>query len=189
MLYAIGEILVFLIIAALLGAILGWLLKDMLLRKQLETTWRRECDKHRKQAEQLQTQLNECTRQRDRLETEPVAPTEEPSHTEAADKRESEAVVLDKASAQEQVKTIAARTARDQQVEDDDLIQIRGIGPVLEKLLKSMGITSFRQIANFTEEDVKIIATALGSFPGRIERDNWKQSARELHQKKYDQAP
>ncbi len=52
-------------------------------------------------------------------------------------------------------------------------------------LLKSMGITSFRQVANFTAEDVQYVTAALDAFPGRIERDDWMSSAAEEHSKKY----
>lgn len=67
----------------------------------------------------------------------------------------------------------------------DDLKQIRGIGPVLEDVLHSMGITTFKQVAEFTEDDVKRVAAALSAFPDRIIRDNWMAGAKGEYAKKY----
>ena len=70
-------------------------------------------------------------------------------------------------------------------VADDDLTRVHGIGPKLEEVLKELGITSYRQIANFQPEDVEIVGAALGGFRGRIERDDWISSAAEQHLEKY----
>lgn len=61
----------------------------------------------------------------------------------------------------------------------DDLKKISGVGPVLEKKLNAMGITTYAQVAAFTAEDIARVDEAL-SFKGRIERDNWVQQATEL---------
>jgi predicted flap endonuclease-1-like 5' DNA nuclease len=80
---------------------------------------------------------------------------------------------------------IAERTAGGGAAPDDDLKRIRGIGPKLEKTLKELGITSYRQIANFDADDVEIVTAALSAFKGRIERDNWMAGAAEQQRKKY----
>ena len=61
----------------------------------------------------------------------------------------------------------------------DDLKKISGVGPVLEKKLNALGITTYAQVAAFTAEDIARVDDAL-SFKGRIERDNWVQQASEL---------
>jgi len=61
----------------------------------------------------------------------------------------------------------------------DDLKKIGGVGPVLEKKLNDLGITTYQQIAAFTDEDIAKVDDAL-SFKGRIERDDWKSQAAEL---------
>ncbi len=61
----------------------------------------------------------------------------------------------------------------------DDLKKISGVGPVLEKKLNALGITTFAQIAAFTAEDIAKVDEAL-SFKGRIERDNWLEQAAEF---------
>jgi len=65
--------------------------------------------------------------------------------------------------------------------EPDDLTLIYGVGPALERLLHSINITSFHQIAEFDEDDVELVSAALGrAFPDRIRRDDWMGSARAL---------
>ena len=62
--------------------------------------------------------------------------------------------------------------------EHDDLKKITGIGPKMERLLNQLGITTFRQLANFTTDDVQRVSQAMSVFPGRIERDDWIGGAR-----------
>jgi predicted flap endonuclease-1-like 5' DNA nuclease len=61
----------------------------------------------------------------------------------------------------------------------DDLKQISGIGPGIEKTLHGLGIYHFRQIAQFTPDNVAWIDQRL-RFRGRIEREDWIGQARRL---------
>lgn len=61
----------------------------------------------------------------------------------------------------------------------DDLKQISGVGPVLEKKLNALGVTTFEQVAAMSKDDIQKLDDAL-SFKGRIERDNWLDQAAEL---------
>lgn len=70
----------------------------------------------------------------------------------------------------------------------DDLKLIVGIGPVLERLLQQMGITTYRQIARWSERDIDDVDARLPEFPGRIRRDAWVTQARAIHQSKYGEA-
>jgi predicted flap endonuclease-1-like 5' DNA nuclease len=70
----------------------------------------------------------------------------------------------------------------------DDLKLINGIGPAIEKKLNGLGIYSFRQISEFTPDNIEEISTAIRFFPGRIERDNWVSQARNLEEEKRRQA-
>ena len=73
--------------------------------------------------------------------------------------------------------------------EKDDLKKIKGIGPVMESVLNSHGVTTFRQLANFSAEDVERVSEAIGTFPGRIERDDWVGRARRrLEEEERDRA-
>lgn len=60
----------------------------------------------------------------------------------------------------------------------DDLKELSGVGPALEKKLHDAGVTSFAQIAAWTEEDVADMNEKL-SFKGRIEREGWIEQAKE----------
>ena len=62
---------------------------------------------------------------------------------------------------------------------DDDLKMIRGIGPKNEQRLKDAGITTFAQIAAWSEQQQREIEERL-SFPGRIKREDWVAQARVL---------
>lgn len=64
----------------------------------------------------------------------------------------------------------------------DDLKLIVGIGPVLERMLHQLGITTYRQIARWSERDIDDFDARLQEFPGRIRRDAWVTQARALHQ-------
>jgi predicted flap endonuclease-1-like 5' DNA nuclease len=71
----------------------------------------------------------------------------------------------------------------------DDLKLIVGVGPVLERMLYQLGVTTYRQIARWTERDIDDFDARLHEFPGRIRRDGWVTQARALHQSKYGAPP
>jgi len=117
-----------------------------------------------------------------------VAPAEPASVIEEA----AEAAAISPEPSQQEglarMAEIASRTAGEGPVADDDLKKIRGIGPVIERTLKSLGITSFKQIANFGDADIAYVSAALDAFPGRIERDDWMRSAADLHAAEYGES-
>lgn len=59
----------------------------------------------------------------------------------------------------------------------DNLRLMKGIGPKLATLLGTLGVSRFEQIAAWTDADVARIDPQLGSFQGRIQRDNWVDQA------------
>ncbi|MGZ2257987.1 50S ribosomal protein L21 [Roseobacter sp. A03A-229] len=61
----------------------------------------------------------------------------------------------------------------------DDLKKLSGVGPALEKKLLEAGVTTFAQIAAWTDADVAAMDEKL-SFKGRIEREGWIEQAKEL---------
>jgi len=73
-------------------------------------------------------------------------------------------------------KVAAPKTAA---ADADDLKQLSGVGPALEKKLHAEGITSFAQVAAWTDADVEEFGEKL-SFKGRIEREGWIEQAKEL---------
>jgi NADH-quinone oxidoreductase subunit E len=60
----------------------------------------------------------------------------------------------------------------------DDLKEIEGIGPAMEKLLNELGFYHFDQIANWTEADIAVVDGEMKSFKGRITRDKWVAQAK-----------
>jgi large subunit ribosomal protein L21 len=64
----------------------------------------------------------------------------------------------------------------------DDLKLLSGVGPALEKKLHEAGVTTFAQIAAWTDADVEEFGEKL-SFKGRIEREGWIEQAKELASK------
>ncbi|MGM9509998.1 hypothetical protein ACS5NO_19850 [Larkinella sp. GY13] len=67
----------------------------------------------------------------------------------------------------------------------DDLKEIVGVGPFFERKLHTLGIFSFRQLANFTTEDVEKVSDIIEFFPDRIEREDWVGQAKQLYKNKY----
>lgn len=61
----------------------------------------------------------------------------------------------------------------------DDLKKLSGVGPALEKKLHAAGVTSYAQIAAWSEDDVAAFDEKL-SFKGRIAREGWVAQAAEL---------
>lgn len=65
----------------------------------------------------------------------------------------------------------------------DNLRLMKGVGPKLVALLANLGITRFEQIAAWDEAEIARINSQLGSFAGRITRDNWVDQAGYLARK------
>jgi len=61
----------------------------------------------------------------------------------------------------------------------DNLRRLIGIGPVNDKLLKGLGVTTYAQIAGWSAADVKRIEDTL-NFDGRIAREKWIEQAKLL---------
>jgi predicted flap endonuclease-1-like 5' DNA nuclease len=59
----------------------------------------------------------------------------------------------------------------------DDLLQLKGVGPKLNTLLNSLGVSRFDQIAAWGAKEIGIVDGHLGSFKGRIGRDEWVEQA------------
>lgn len=62
----------------------------------------------------------------------------------------------------------------------DDLKQIKGVGPKLEKTLHGMGIYHFDQIAGWGASELAWMDDNLAGFKGRASRDEWVPQAKLL---------
>jgi len=61
----------------------------------------------------------------------------------------------------------------------DDLKQLKGVGPALEKTLNELGFYHFDQVAGWRKKEVEWVDARL-KFKGRIERDGWVKQAKTL---------
>jgi predicted flap endonuclease-1-like 5' DNA nuclease len=74
--------------------------------------------------------------------------------------------------------------------EPDDLKDVVGIGPVLERQLNAAGIMTFRDLARLTPQGVLDLADKLEHvFGDRITRERWVEQSADLHRKKYGTEP
>ncbi len=67
----------------------------------------------------------------------------------------------------------------------DNLEDLIGIGPVLARRLRDLGVTTFRQVGEWTDADVDRFQAYLSDFPDRIRRDNWVGGARQIWERRY----
>jgi NADH-quinone oxidoreductase subunit E len=63
---------------------------------------------------------------------------------------------------------------------EDDLTEIRGIGPKYERQLRAIGIQRYAQIAAWSDAEIEDVAKKLKLRGDRIRRDGWVESARRL---------
>lgn len=225
---AIGEVLLLMIIAAILGAIIAWtVLKDRMAKKALLAgdqgaapnpklkaelaSVKKEyqaCQKARTELRQkseetiksLEAKLRkteaELTKAKKQVPTDPEVPvkasatktaaktapkskpkTESKAKPKTRSAREAEALKrIEQRSAEIDFGRIGTATAADK----DDLKQIKGIGPFIEKKLNALGIYTFSQIAKFDANMEEKVNEAIEFFPGRIKRDDWKGQAAKL---------
>lgn len=82
------------------------------------------------------------------------------------------------------VETEAALNGSDRSDDRDDLQQIKGVGPAIEKTLNDLGIYRFNQIAEMSEYDIDRVARELRGFRSRIYREDWIGQARLLQYEK-----
>ncbi len=155
------EIIIMLLIAAILGFLIAWFWKK-------QNTGQSEIENYKKQISEKEKELEKCKQKISELE---VSVHNEPeSEEEIALKR-----------IKEKAKDINfERIGTASEDEKDDLKVISGIGPFIEKKLNILGIYTYRQIANFTEEDREKVNEAIEFFPGRIMRDDWIGQAKKL---------
>lgn len=62
----------------------------------------------------------------------------------------------------------------------DDLKQIKGVGPKMEKMCNSLGFYHFDQIAGWSKDEIAWVDANLEGFKGRVTRDTWVKQAKIL---------
>lgn len=176
MLHLAGEIVLFLIAAALVGVVAGVLVCRLLgARRRAEAAVRHgeEVEALRAEVDALRVRLAACEQARDEAG--------ERESSDAAPSRLIAALDMSPEDAQAEVKRRFGGGSQG----EDDLEEIHGIGPKIAGMLREMGIATFRQVASFTDDDIAVVSAALSAFPDRILRDDWMSSARERHAAAY----
>ena len=165
MLYLICQIWLCLLIAALLGLVLGWWLRGRRCEAEIIDILRRQREALRLRDNRIDA-LREQAAEGGSEPGQPAAKAKSGTRRPAPGKANGDnkpAVLLD---------TPPARP--------DDLKQISGVGPKLEQQLNSLGVYQFAQIARFTKKDIAWVDQHLERFKGRIERDGWVAQAKRL---------
>ena len=166
--YLLAQIFFCLLLAFALGLLIGWLLRGLRKDEPVVKTVRDDegLNAARRRITELERELAEC---RASARKAPVAAAAAPVAAAAAGAR--------------------GLFGTPAETPIDDLKVISGIAAVIEKQLAGIGITTYRQIANFTQEDIERVNDAIEVFQGRIEREKWVPQAARLHREKYGTEP
>ncbi|MGI9383614.1 MAG: hypothetical protein ACR2PO_10700 [Methyloligellaceae bacterium] len=97
----------------------------------------------------------------------------------AASEAQAEAAAIEPEPTQETDSEPAPLFTAEAGGSSDDLTKIKGIGRVLNDKLHKLGVTTFRQIADFTDDDIARVDEEL-DFPGRIKREKWVEQAKAI---------
>lgn len=182
--FLISEMVVLIVLAALLGLLVGWIIWGRRKAVSVDTG----------EADRLRAELNTCKSghaekdariatlqaELDAKGAEPAAAIAAPivAHDAALDAGkdyDGDGVVE---GTDEGVKPATLEAAREGGA--DDLKQIKGIGPKLEKLCNRLGFYHFDQIASWSADEVAWVDANLEGFKGRVSRDNWIAQAKVL---------
>ncbi|MAM61939.1 MAG: hypothetical protein CMH11_10660 [Maritimibacter sp.] len=169
-----AEMVVLLVLAALLGVIVGWILFG---RRRQATAQTGEVEVLRAELATCrdagQDQAAEIARLQDKL-AEAGRAGESGTETASATSTMSESTLTDDDAAK------PATLDGPRRGKADDLKQIKGIGPKLEKLVNGMGFYHFDQIAAWTDAEVAWVDANIEGFKGRVTRDGWVDQAKVL---------
>jgi predicted flap endonuclease-1-like 5' DNA nuclease len=187
--FLLGEIWFLIVLAALLGLFVGWLLWGGRRNTVSESSGA--------QVEALRSQLEQCkaaSKEKDELIGRLEARLEgRGANSEAATASSQSAVTTparlaatgnmssadaDFGNVNQGSKPKTLETPLDGRA--DNLKKIKGVGPKLEQLCNSLGFWHFDQIANWTDDEVAWVDANLEGFKGRVTRDNWVEQARLL---------
>jgi len=165
--YLIVQMWLWIILAALIGFVVGWLVRARFLSEKVD---------------KLQDNLMMVRSARDRMEQDNKRLTARLAAYEASGAPMSQTLTQGEdlgevTGAAGAIRPPALGAPRDGNA--DDLKQISGIGPKLEEVLNQLGIFHYEQIAAWTRQNVDWVDGYL-RFKGRINREGWVEHARTL---------
>lgn len=157
--FLLGELWVLLLLAALLGLLVGWIIWGR--RSSYEATG---------SIAELEAKLAASN-------SAPVAAVAA-SAVDNVDYDGDGVIEGSNEGSNEGSKPATLTAARDGKA--DDLKQIKGVGPKMEKLCNKLGFYHFDQIASWTADEVAWVDANLEGFKGRVSRDGWVAQAKVL---------
>lgn len=187
--YLLTQMFLYLLVAFLLGLLLGWLIwrYGKASAGDLDAM-RAERDALAQERNDLQTNLDAC-RSRGQQEREDLDALRA-DKIDLQAKLEAERNRADAAAVAMPVADVAPAAAVEATKPEglsaprggvaDDLKEISGVGPKMENLLHTLGYYHFDQVAAWSASDVAWVDENLEGFKGRVSRDNWVPQAKTL---------
>ena len=116
-----------------------------------------------------------------KAEKSPKKPVKKEAKPAKAAKPAKEAKPVKEVKPEKEAKAKKSAPAKEKKVTttvSDDLKQLSGVGPALEKKLHAAGVKSFEQIAAWSTKDAEAINEKIAS-KGRVEKEGWIDQAKE----------
>lgn len=187
---AVLEITIMVVVAFLIGFFVCWLIK-----KKKEKEMQQEIDKQTNGREKAEKELKHTKEEKEKLEKE-LSKVNEDNKKLKADLKETkkelqeqekqnyelkyknENYAIQFASKEEAAKALGFEMV--DEAHKEDLTKINGIGPFIQEKLNELGIYTIKQISQLNHETAEKVAEAIKFFPGRIQRDQWIEQAKEI---------
>lgn len=210
MAYLLGKMVICLLLSGIFGAIIGWLFKHYAAIKhnnellysfeaerklhqhdkmQVEASWQEKYSAVNKERHSAKMLL--ATQEKENLRLLGTVKTNRQTLSALEDNLDilkNKKLVLKNKLLVEQKQNEKLIVQNDlMKALPDNLRKISGIGEANEQVLNENGITSYAQIATFSEEDEKRCGNKLGAFASRVSREEWVKQAKLLHKEKYDE--
>lgn len=163
--YLLTEIVWYLVIAGVIGFVVGFLVKGELQKKVVNDVEKRSSE----ETESVNVNTTEVAKA-------PVEKTEELNEAIKVDTVERE---IEDSETNNTAPTLLSEAKKEGK---DKLSMIKGIGPVLENKLNALGVYHFEQIASWTKAQEEWIGAQM-SFPKRVSKEEWVKQAKELMEK------
>lgn len=184
MTYTMWEIIIWLLVFFLLGALLVYLWMrrgsgsegSSAADQETIATLRADLQAAKSKQATLESDLDACMDARAQLESNAGAKAKAAPKSSSKAKAKAEPFTTD-APKPEAFAGAAAAAAK---ANPDDLKKIWGVGPVMESVLNDHGCYTFEQVANLSDRDVEWVAANINTFPDRITRDDWVGQAKKL---------
>lgn len=187
--YLLTQMFLYLIVAVLLGLLLGWLIwrfgqpSSEELKKLTA-----ERDALVRERDDLKTNLDACRSrsERDRDSIDTLRADKIDLQNKLASERNNAVAAAVAAPIADTPSPSVTKATKPEGLSAprggmaDDLKEISGVGPKMEKLLHKLGYFHFDQVAAWSASDVAWVDENLEGFKGRVSRDDWVPQAKKL---------